>query len=177
MSYDLFEVPDGIEPLIGFRGWAVKGERLTSCYREVEWPIAGPLSSECIMPTALITNDRGIELPFPPKHWVSPQMHCTCGIYALNEFPHDWEMREGKNARVVKPWPQNSNAVVGMIQGWGKIVVGTKGFRAQYAKPIALISRRRNGQWSRTVEELAYVYGLEIVDVKEVRREYWRTEA
>lgn len=163
MSYDRYEIPDGITPLVGYRGWLAKGGALWSVYpesRAVEWPVGKPLHSECLPPRRDLREDDR-KVVFPPKHYYSPHLDCTCGIYALHEYPR-------AQSKTVKPWPPQ--AITGMIHGWGKIIVGDTGFRAQWAKPIALVSRRRNSQWPMVIEALAERYGLEVVDYREVRK-------
>ena len=169
MNYDgSYEAPDGIEPLIGYRGWLVRGGKLVSCYRMVEWPVGGPLESMCLTPTFGTSNERGdIPIPPPPKHSVSPNIFCTCGIYGLDSYPNLWEVREGKRKSTLKPWP--FEAITGIIKVWGKVVVGSRGFRAQYAEPIALVARSRMGEWPQGIEEVAGTYGIEVVDAKEVK--------
>jgi hypothetical protein len=108
-------------------------------------------------------NDRGVNFHLPPKHSVSPHISCTCGIYALSEYPRLWEVREGRRRPTLKPWP--FEAVNGMVKGWGKVIVGSKGFRAQYVEPIALIARPRGGGWPPGIERLAETYGIEVVSV------------
>lgn len=165
MSYSDYEVPDGITPLVGYRGWTVKNDKLWSAYpevRSVEWPTHQPLQSECISPLRIpAADEHDRRTPSAPKHYYSPHIDCTCGIYALHEFPKRGGMT---------PWPRYKS-VTGMIHGWGKIIVGDKGFRAQYAKPIALVSHRNNShEWPKTILSLAERYGLEIVDYREVRK-------
>ena len=158
MSYDLTEVPDGITPLVGIRGWRYKNNRLWSCYRDVEWPIGQPLISECIHPTTMDfieTSNRK-----QSSHHSPPHKTCTCGIYALNEW-------EPSNPKKTRPWP--SDSITGLVLGWGHIVLGSKGFRAQYSKPIALVSRPRSTKLSEIIEELSQIYGLEIITNKEVQ--------
>jgi hypothetical protein len=94
------------------------------------------------------------------RHHSPPTKTCTCGIYALNK----WEPSHPKKLR---PW--QSEAITGLIHGWGHIVIGSKGFRAQYAKPIALVSRPKSVKFTARIEELAMVYGLEIITVKEAQ--------
>lgn len=166
MSYDSYEIPDGITPLVGYRGWLVRGDALLSCYREVEWPV-GTIQSECIRP--LHGESKGV-LPIPPKHYWSPHLGCTCGIYALHTYPQVWEEFEGERKATTKPWPHE--AVTGVIQGWGRMVVGDKGWRAQYAKPVAIVSRPKSRKLSPVIERLADRYGLEIVDARNLRRNY-----
>lgn len=172
MDYDRVEVPDGITPLVGYRGWLVKNNSLWSAYpeiRSVEWPVNGPLQSECLKP-----KQRGREgddrefLPSPSNHYWSPHLECTCGIYALHEYPKLWkQLEDGRRVASFKPWPHES--VTGIIHGWGRIIVGDKGFRAQSAKPIALVSRPKSNSWPKVIERLAERYGLEIVDARDVR--------
>jgi hypothetical protein len=171
--YDLIEVPDGIERMVGYRGWLVKDDKLLSCYRQVEWPQTGYLTAECISPTFGAINDRGGSLAPPRKHW-NPIKECTCGIYALSEFPEEWGGGNRKDT-VVKPWP--NEAVVGVIEGWGHMVVGDRGFRAQYAKPVALVSMRRNGEWPEVVVSLSEMYGIDVADAREVREHGYRRAA
>jgi hypothetical protein len=164
--YDSIEVPDGIEPLVGYRGWSVDNDNLYSCYRSVKWPIDGPLVAECLSPT-----NRELSRPNEaPKHWVFPEKLCTCGVYALHTYPKLWEVRgDGTRAATFKPWPPVSS-ITGVVRGWGKIILGESGFRAQYMRPIALI-RRDSKYWTPIVEAVAYRYGLEIVEASDVRRE------
>jgi len=158
MLYDLTEIPDGITPLVGIRGWRYKNGRLWSCYRDVEWPVNSHLISDCIHPTMY---DVGVtKKPKRSNRHSPPTKTCTCGIYALNE----WEPSHPKKLR---PWP--SDSITGLILGWGHIVIGSKGFRAQYAKPIALVSRPRSTKLSEIIEELAHAYGIEIITVKEAQ--------
>lgn len=172
MSYDAYEIPDGITPLVGYRGWLVREDALWSVYpdiREVEWPVATPLMSECLPPKRRVRTDDRTTSAVVPKHYWAPHIECTCGIYALHDYPKLWEEREsGRKVPTPKPWPQE--AVTGMVHGWGHIIVGDKGFRAQYARPIALIARPRSNTWPKVIEALAERYGLQIVDAREVRK-------
>lgn len=172
MDYGDFEVPDGIQPLVGYRGWRVKDDALWSVYpdiRSVEWPIHGPLQSECLRPKQRGRDDHDSDfLPSPPKHYWTPHLDCTCGIYALHQYPKLFKKREdGRKVRTFRPWPDDS--VTGIIHAWGRMIVGDKGFRAQSAKPIALVSRPRSNRWPKVIERLAERYGLEIVDARDLR--------
>lgn len=55
------------------------------------------------------------------------QLNCACGFYAY------WD---GENSRHVG---FNDYQVEGVIEAWGLITVGTRGFRAEYAKIVALV--------------------------------------
>lgn len=70
----------------------------------------------------------------------------------------------------MKPWP--SDAIVGLVQGWGRMIIGTKGFRAEFARPVALVSHPRSTvRWPRIIEGVADKYGLEVIDLREIRND------
>lgn len=165
MSYDLYEIPDGITPLVGYRGWLYKDGRLFSCYREVEWPLNGRITSECIHPNTDINlyfrlgnnQEDGVQKRKYSAH-IAPDLHCSCGIYALNDYP---------SQRGTLPWP--SESLTGVMLGWGHTVVGSKGFRSEYGKIVALVSRPRSPRLSKTIEEMAELYNIEVIDLKDIR--------
>lgn len=166
MSYDLYEIPDGINPLVGYRGWMHKDGKLYSCYREVEWPQTGTVTSECIHPNIAfnlyLASER--ENARPKRKFsahLAPDINCSCGVYALSEYP---------SQRESLPWP--SQAFTGVMLGWGHTVMGTKGFRAEYAKIVALVARPRSPRLTRTIEELSSNYAIPIVSLRDVRRTY-----
>lgn len=173
-DYDLVSVPDAIEPLVGYRGWLTKDGYLHSCYRDVRWPVGSPLRSECIAPLQQIHFSDESPPPRVSKHSF-PIKPCTCGIYGLYEFPKLWEVREGRRQETHKPWPDG--AVVGMVHGWGNTIVGNKGFRAEWAKPIALVKNTQLTSAINLLEQLAERYGLQIVTVAEVRNNGYRGRA
>lgn len=164
MSYDLYEIPDGINPLVGYRGWIHKDGKLYSCYREVEWPINGKVTSECIHPNTafnLYFRLQSEESSTTHKYsaHVAPDINCSCGIYALTDYPSQKESL---------PWP--SDALTGVMLGWGHTVVGTKGFRSEYAQIVALVARPRSPRLTSIIEQVADNYGIKIVSMKDVRR-------
>lgn len=59
-----------------------------------------------------------------PDHRVA-QLDCTCGFYAYFD-------------REANPYHKNGN-VLGLVEGFGNVTVGSRGFRAEKAKLVALI--------------------------------------
>jgi hypothetical protein len=57
---------------------------------------------------------------------VVPVEECACGFWAY------WE---DASAAVLS---QSARQAVGIMEGWGKILIGDRGFRAQYARIVAL---------------------------------------
>lgn len=165
MSYDLYEIPDGINPLVGYRGWMHKGGKLYSCYREVEWPQNGLVASECIHPNTSFNlyfrlQSEDTNAPRKFNAHLAPDINCSCGIYALSDYP---------SQRESLPWP--FEALTGVMLGWGHIVMGTKGFRSEYGKIVALVSRPRSPRLMNIIEEIADNYAIPVVSLKDVRRQ------
>lgn len=172
MSYDLIEIPDSITPIVGYRGWIYKNGFLYSCFRSVKWLPNQALKSECIHPTFGSLREKGISLQKTLPH-TNPIKECTCGIYSLHEFPSSYNRdQDGNRVRAVKPWPHY--ALSGITLNWGHIIMGDKGFRAEYAKPAALISRPRSKTLTPIIEELAANYDIKILSLKEIKKNGYR---
>lgn len=168
MSFDLYEIPDGINPLVGYRGWMQKDGKLYSCYREVEWPKTGKVTSECIHPNTAFNlyfrlnkeeNSRARKF----SAHIAPDFDCSCGIYALTDYP---------SQRESLPWP--SDALTGVMLGWGHTVIGNKGFRSEYAKIVALVARPRSPRLMNIIEEISQNYAIPVVSRKDVRKDGYR---
>lgn len=79
-----------------------------------------------------MTESMGIEYVVEPVDTEEPahrpgQMHCTCGYYAyldLKNNPHD-----------------HYGNVLGLVEGYGVVTVGTRGFRAEKARLVAMIGQ------------------------------------
>ena len=69
-----------------------------------------------------------------------PVAGCDCGFYGLHEPPSDASRLEQQ----VFPWQTNPHLsgvgelVFGVAEAWGRVLIGTHGWRAQYCRPIAL---------------------------------------
>ena len=110
-------VPDGIEPVVGARAWRIDpgGRRLLAATRDVAWPLGGPLRAAC-----LSSLDEG--------HGRVPDPRCGCGVWALAD-PSDLPPELGYNGAFV----------YGIAELWGRVVVGTRGWRGEFARPVALM--------------------------------------
>lgn len=58
----------------------------------------------------------------------APEAECSCGLYACHTPSILSEFHE-------------SREIIGVIEAWGKVIVGPKGFRAQYARILGLSSK------------------------------------
>lgn len=79
----------------------------------------------------------------------APIKDCDCGIYALKKSPGDDELI---------PWEENS--IIGLTFLWGRVIEGTKGYRAQYSKPAALLKDSRYD----IISNLAKLYSIPIIE-------------
>jgi hypothetical protein len=118
-----FAVPDGIEPIVGWRYW--RGEDLNgrassrawlaSLNKFQTWPPGRALEARCSL-------EGGH--PDPP-----PGIACGCGIYAATDRA---TLQELANPDLQTP------LVVGEVALWGRVVPAELGYRAQFAYPRRL---------------------------------------
>ena len=99
--------------------------RLTSLSQHYTW-VDGVNRSDCLLTPSQAASrlNRGIEF------CRYPTVHCLCGFYAYYDRDY-WVRRESWSAQ---RWP----IVTGVIEGWGRCVVGNKGFRAENALIVGL---------------------------------------
>jgi hypothetical protein len=107
-------IPDGIEPLVGWRYWRADEGWLCSLNKFKTWPAGRPLRAQCAL-----AMDHG---PLPGER-------CGCGIYAAIDLPTLKEL--------VQP-DLESPLVVGEVSLWGKVIPAELGFRAELAYPRRL---------------------------------------
>lgn len=143
--YEQVELPDSIEPILAIRAWNLQLEGshyyLSSCFQyNIIWPRETKLSALCLADDPWMTS--GI------KH-NAPIQDCNCGIYAIKKIPEQNELI---------PWEQKS--IVGLVFLWGKVLEGTKGYRAQYSKPAALLNDDR----SDIIATVAQDYSVPVVE-------------
>jgi hypothetical protein len=128
-------------PLYGLRTWSVPRaygeERLAGPQNEAAWPTGGAwLEAACAQ---------------HPEH-TAPAQGCGCGIHALHPT--------GSAARrVLAP----RGAIPGIVAAEGTIELHADGFRAERARPYALMVAP--GRNARLVARLAATYDAEVVEV------------
>lgn len=114
------EIPDGIEPLLAIRGWRVKHKNDTKVVKDdLLYPLSGTHPWESGV-------NRAVCIYAAARH-AAPSESCGCGFWALSD-PYNFRQE------VVGYNPD----VMGVIKMWGKIVIGSQGYRSEYAKIIAL---------------------------------------
>jgi hypothetical protein len=128
-------------PLYGLRTWSVLGderiERLAGTQSETAWPAAGAwLEAACAEHA-----EHG-----------APARACNCGIHALH--PSRAAARRVLALR---------GAIPGIVEAQGAVELHPDGFRAERARPYALMVAP--GRNARLVARLAAAYDAEVVEV------------
>jgi hypothetical protein len=128
-------------PLYGLRTWRpatdARGEYLTGAYDATPWPDGGAwLHATC-------ERAAGHAAPDPD---------CSCGIHA-------WHPTRASARRVLA----SRFDVPGIVEAAGAVQVHEEGFRAQRARPHALVATP--GRNARLVARLGERYGVEVIEV------------
>ena len=123
-------LPDLIEPVVGFRQWTVRGDRLHSPFQGDVWDdVELAASCECG------THDPG-DVPAPD---------CECGVYAYYDQPP----RSSAATR---------DLVIGAVVLWGDMQLHGAGMRASHARIVGLALPPTNGaKRRRLVAAAAYL--------------------
>lgn len=174
MSLDLPDVgpvPDAIEPLPAYRAWRVaeaplRLESASMSGAASAWLPGVPAEARCLRNDfARLFGDA----PSAQPH-TAPEEGCRCGLYGMKTLdlllgipaPVRGAVggRPGEGAR--GPLGRGRpGLVLGRIEVWGKVIVATKGYRAQLARVTELYVAP--GQ-ERLVAELADIYEVEVRD-------------
>ena len=147
-----------MSPAIGFRVWRIDemltGPRLASPHRYAVWLPGVALKAEC-------QDDWGapaLANPHRKQPGLTPPIEgCTCGIYAYHEAN---QMVEAITSRLVG----------GAVLAWGRLTIHQEGFRAEFARPLALCYDQMliAGPTASPLARLAGVYGLPVIDASHI---------
>ncbi len=137
----------------GYRIWRMAGDRLTGWwYTGYVW---APQCSEASCAAKRWTR-RGRRARHPGL--TAPQRKCRCGLYALWE---PWDFA-GYLPSSLFGVTDDSNVVIGVVTGWGRAFRGQRGWRAQFARPVALYRAPHLDR--EQVERIARRYGCQVVE-------------
>jgi hypothetical protein len=171
-------VPDKITPERGYRAWRLRrdvesGElRLVSMRSPtVVWRPREPMRADCLGFNATgsvmfqvgwsSSEEEGkSERNHLPSCHSAPFERCHCGIYALLEL--------GAMRQFIAP-----KIILGEVELWGKVIPGTTGWRAEYARPVRFFTLPedvyrepfRPYPTAALIEEAAYVYQAEVEEL------------
>ena len=148
------------QPLAGFRWWGCRRGGLYSgiftAGRFVPNPALSMVAPRAVPKPWPVGQDRSAKC-FALRGHEAPYRDCLCGFAAFYSLPEEPEL----------PAPE---AVWGAIVGWGRVIECEHGFRAQYARPVALLDRE-NPLASRRRESPALAaenYGIPLLDRDEL---------
>ncbi|HEX6400752.1 MAG TPA: hypothetical protein VF108_09855 [Actinomycetota bacterium] len=141
----------------GFRWWRLGGGLdLCSPWRgPVRWT-PGENEAACLGRHRAVVGWRTSKTPHPRG---SPEVACECGFYALHAIP---EMN-GSSERSI--WEIDSRSsggrhglILGVAEGYGRVLIGTKGWRARFGRILALYVAPWADDIARPVNEVAARY-------------------
>jgi hypothetical protein len=145
------------QPLVGFRRWGCRKGALYSgifvAGRFVPNPALGMIAPR-IRPVPWPTAEDRVAKCFALRGHDAPQRDCNCGFSAYYELPAEPEL----------PAPE---AVWGAIAAWGLVIECERGFRAQFARPIALLALRNpddHHERGRRAANAAEAYGIPLLE-------------
>jgi hypothetical protein len=136
---ELCDVPDLIEPVIGFRQWRMRDEALWSPFVNERWE-PRLTTARCL--AHIPHRDR------PPAH------ECTCGIYA-------WYHPCPRLASAL-----TGDLVSGAVVLWGRIELHPTGMRGEHAAIVALALPLSRGAKRRRLVRLAESLGVDVVPTR-----------
>lgn len=111
--------------VIAFRRWAVTGGgQLTGIAHRVPWPTAAPTTAGC-----RVFGGTRCSASAAPGHQ-TPSLTSKCGVWA-----HKQPVRPCQCGQPTDRW----HGAVGAVRLWGRFVEHEHGWRAQYARPVALV--------------------------------------
>jgi len=156
-----FAIPDAIEPVIGWRYWRVdKKERLLHSLSGAKGYLWQPHTR--FEATCPVIKRTGIDVRYRFISGMRVEMHdspgemCRCGIYAARNLTH-------LRRQILTGLALN---VVGEVSLWGKLIPGSKGYRAQYAYPRRLFVIQRTADWDQSeAAEALSVYGVPVESI------------
>lgn len=144
-----------LDTLRGYRSWAdhESGTWLLRSHERFPWPPGEWAQARC---RACETAER------PVPSWGACRTYgYGCGLYAAST-----------------PAIGVRGKVWGVLEAKGRIVSHPDGFRAQYARPVALAVpegssyRGVAGEWPKIVREIARVYGIPVLPAEQLVAEY-----
>jgi hypothetical protein len=150
MTEALLELEPVAAAYVGFRHWHVEHGRLFSIGRhpldDVDCPSGAGAFGRVQWPVSGLTA-------LPCRDGPAPALDCSCGVYATSD------LRDPGTAW--RSGPHYARHVIGAVALWGRVVEHETGYRAQHARPIALL----DGYEARRVAD---AYGVPLLSADEL---------
>jgi hypothetical protein len=156
--------PDQVGEIRAWRVWVavpVRGElALHSFYAPLTWPPGEIVRAECRRKDTRFQGMSSSDHTEPP-----PAAACSCGIYGV-DGPGRSDIRQFVRHPTWSPHleqasPEHCLTVLGEVALWGRVRVGRYGWRAEFARPLALALPPAFGR--EQVRHLAELYEIPLV--------------
>lgn len=133
------QVPDAIEPAVGYRVWLVKYNRLYSfAFKDSVWVPEEAYEAKCDL----------------NREHVPPVKGCRCGLYAAATFNRLFDLGYTKESGSgLLSVHKGEVTIAGEVKLWGKIIPGSEGWRAQFAYPKKLLVPYSRAKIARQLSE------------------------
>jgi hypothetical protein len=156
MSEELV-VPDVTDYVIAARLWKTTpgpgGLRaLRSVGVEETWPSHRPIEAECKRQSSFFTFATAAGVSDVQAGHHAPAAGCQCGLWGLASPLRLFDMA----VKLAGDAP-----VFGVIQMWGRVVHGPDGWRGQYARPSAVVTR--SGRNRKAESQVSATYGVPVL--------------
>jgi hypothetical protein len=158
-----------VGPLQAYRYWHARWHEgkpvLQSLYSPTIWPPDAPLQAMCEnSPGALAGWVRRLLLR-PAAIHPAPTWGCGCGIYGLlrlegEEYPELWPHMYQRGLF------RHSVHVFGAVLLWGRVIQHEQGYRAEYGRPVKLLTDPAllcGREMKSLLDAVAQRYALELV--------------
>jgi hypothetical protein len=142
----------------GFRWWRLSGSGdLLSPWRgPVRWS-PGDNEASCLARRGMFGWKVG-RMPHPRG---CPASECECGFYALHALP---AINDGLDKSIWEIDAATSGGrhglVLGVAEGFGRVLIGTAGWRARFGRILALFSGPEGTYHSQELQITARSYGV-----------------
>ena len=154
--------------VIGYRQWHVTPDlKLRAAHKADQVWASGENVAVCKPNDRLVYMDDGFDYKYVPRDpcKIAPGSNCECGWYALHDPSDFWYGKKSISTayQQLLATPGNSDPLVsGVIAAWGNIEVHHQGFRAQYARVVALVLPESKRDQT-VVRACAAEYGVPVV--------------
>ena len=149
----------------GFRWWRVSPSGdIYSAWFDVAW---NPTSNEatCALPVSRLGRRA-----WAKRHSGGvPAPDCSCGFYALHTMP----AQPGDQPDPDRPWlldpddwsGRGASVVFGVAEAWGRVLIGTQGWRSKFSRAIALFVPAGSELWeSDRLRLVGERYGIPVTN-------------
>ena len=132
-----------VGPLRAYRCWRVEWQDgrpvLGSLFHSTVWPADGPLRAKCEQRSGSLAGWIRRRFSRKVDGHPAPAWGCECGIYAMSRLEDEEDLKVSPHISQRGPMDRVMR-VAGVAQLWGRVVQHDRGYRAEYAQPLRLLT-------------------------------------